>query len=108
ATYKRAQLAPEILTHRHHGKAVQFVTLLERQRLEGLVERAESTRHHHKRPRVLHQHHFPHKEVIDLDEPVQVWIRALLHWKNDVAAQAQPTGFACSAVRSLHDSGAAT
>jgi hypothetical protein len=78
------------------------------QRLEQLIERAESTRKDDEGIGVADEHQLPGEEVVELDAQVDVGIDRLLVGQLDVEADRERAGVLGAAVDGLHRSGTAS
>src|SRR5437870_1317331 len=82
----------------------------ERQDLEQLVQGPESSREHDQRPGEMREPELAHEEVVKLERqlPGDVAVGTLLVRESDVEADGPSVGFGRTAVRGLHDTGAAS
>src|SRR5207245_9180455 len=80
----------------------------ERERLEQLVERSQSTREDAEGLRVFHEHRLAHEEVAELHPQVDVVVEVLLEGQLDVAADRQAASLLRPPVGRLPDPGPAT
>ena len=88
------------MLHQHHGELVDFVGLHQRHRFEQLVQGPETTRHHHKGLRVLDEHGFAHKEIVEVHSQIHIGVDALLVRQFNP----QPDGVSPCFVRALRGS----
>src|SRR5207245_11800872 len=102
-----AQRRPDGRAEEHDREVLDLAGLSQRERLEELVERAETARKDHESARVLHEHVLADEEVAELDAEVDVFVHGLLMRQLDVAAHRKPARFVAAAVDGLHEPGAA-
>ena len=98
---------PERRTVEEHGnRAVELVSLRQRQDLEQLVERAEAARERDQGARQVREPQLAHEEVVELEAELRSDIRVgtLLLRQTDVEPHAAASGERCSPIGGLHDS----
>src|SRR5262245_27182132 len=99
---------PEIPPVEDDGEVVDLLGLLERQRLEDLVERAEAAGQAHEAAGVLHEHDLAHEEVVEGDHGVGVAVAGLgVSGQLDIEADRTARAAARALVRGFHEPGAA-
>src|SRR5439155_11273668 len=90
----------------HGNRAVELVSLRQRQDLEQLVERAEAARERDQGARQVREPQLAHEEVVELQAQLRrdIGIGALLLRQADVETDAAAAGERCSPIGGLHDS----
>src|SRR5450759_1031566 len=99
------QPRPVVATEENDGEAVDLSRLNECECFEQLVEGAKTAGEDNECHRILDEHRLPDEEVLEVDEGVDVRVRALLEWQLDVAADRPPSTEPGALVAGLHYAG---
>src|SRR5205085_10010985 len=86
------------------GEVTHFLRLNQKQGLEEFVHRTKTTWEDHERFGVFDKHRLAHKEVMEINGDVEVWIWPLLKGKLNIAANRDIVTFLWTFVTSLHNS----
>src|SRR5271157_317803 len=103
-----AQSRPEPGADEHQGEGPDLAALDQGRGLEELVEGPKPAGQADEGAGVLDQHDLADEEVAELDHVVEVRVRPLLVWQQDVAADAPPARFPRPAVGRFHHPGSAS
>ena len=98
------QTAPVITAHQYDREIAHLAGLDQGQRLEQLVERAESARKHDEAARVPDEHDLAGEEVVELEPVFDEAIHSLLERQLDIESDRVRSSLARAAVGGLHDS----